>query len=54
VLPRITETTALGAAYIAGLGAGLWRDLDALRGLWQAEKTWQPNMTAELRCSMVG
>ncbi len=43
VMPQITETTALGAAYAAGLAVGYWKDLDDLRKNWQAGHTWQPN-----------
>ena len=49
VRPRVTETTALGAAYAAGLGVGLWPDPEALRAHWQAAHTWQPAMPAERR-----
>jgi glycerol kinase len=53
VRPRITETTALGAAYLAGLAVGFWRDRAELSRLWQAEKIFTPMMApdqaAELR-----
>ena len=45
VRPRITETTALGAAYLAGLGAGLWQHTDELQALWQAERRFEPRMS---------
>jgi glycerol kinase len=44
VRPRVAETTALGAAYAAGLAVGFWSGLDDLRSNWQAERTWQPQM----------
>jgi glycerol kinase len=47
--PRVRETTALGAAYLAGLGVGLWRDPEALRGLWQLDRAFRPAMPAERR-----
>ncbi|MFC4160307.1 glycerol kinase GlpK [Chitinimonas lacunae] len=47
--PSITETTALGAAYLAGLGAGLYRDLDELAGLWTRQQRFEPTMPAESR-----
>ena len=47
--PKIDETTALGAAYAAGLAVGYWSDLDALRRNWQADKTWQPQMEQDRR-----
>jgi glycerol kinase len=46
---RIVETTALGAAYAAGLAVGYWSDLEALRRNWQADKTWRPGMDEERR-----
>jgi glycerol kinase len=47
VRPRVTETTALGAAYLAGLSGGIWRNLDELAGQWQAERTFHPTMPRE-------
>ncbi len=44
VRPEITETTALGAAYLAGLATGYWKDLDELRKQWKIEKTFTPLM----------
>ena len=44
--PRVTETTALGAAYLAGLGVGLWRRVADLAGQWQVERTFVPRMLA--------
>jgi glycerol kinase len=46
VRPRVAETTALGAAYAAGLAVGLWADLDQLRGLWAEDARWSPRMDA--------
>ena len=40
----VAETTALGAAYAAGLAVGFWSNLDDLRTNWQVDKTWQPQM----------
>ena len=42
VRPRVAETTALGAAYAAGLAVGFWGGLDELRRNWQADREWQP------------
>jgi glycerol kinase len=47
VRPRILETTALGAAYLAGLAVGYWPSPDALASHWQADRTFQPAMPAE-------
>jgi glycerol kinase len=44
IAPVITETTALGAAYAAGLAVGFWEDLDQLRSRWREGKRWIPNM----------
>ena len=52
VRPRITETTALGAAYAAGLAVGFWQNLDDLRVNWQVDQTWQPRMSPRERRSL--
>ncbi len=44
IRPRIAETTALGAAYAAGLAVGYWPDLKALKQNWAEDKTWRPQM----------
>ena len=49
VRPKVTETTALGAAYAAGLAVGFFKGLDDLRAAWQAEKTWTPTMDDSTR-----
>ncbi len=49
VRPKITETTALGAAYLAGLAIGFWRDADALSAQWQVDRTFEPCMSADER-----
>jgi glycerol kinase len=47
VRPRITETTALGAAYLAGLGVGFWVSLDELASNWQVERRFEPRMSRD-------
>jgi glycerol kinase len=47
VRPTVTETTALGAAYLAGLATGVWRGLDELSAQWKAERTFVPTMPRE-------
>src|SRR5262249_45626424 len=42
--PAVTETTALGAAYLAGLAVGLWKTTDALAGQYQVERRFEPSM----------
>jgi glycerol kinase len=44
VRPRIIETTALGAAYLAGLACGVWPSREALAAQWQAERRFHPTM----------
>ena len=44
VRPKIIETTALGAAYLAGLAVGFWKDTAEIEKVWQAEKTFTPRM----------
>ena len=49
VRPKITETTALGAAYAAGLAVGYWQSLDDLRANWQVDRVWEPRMDEATR-----
>ena len=49
VRPRITETTALGAAYAAGLAVGFWKDTAALISNWAQDKQWIPHMDPSVR-----
>ena len=49
VRPVIKETTALGAAYAAGLAVGFFKDTDELRAHWAMERTWHPSMHAARR-----
>ncbi len=49
IRPTVTETTALGAAYAAGLATGFWRNTEELRAHWQEDKRWLPQMKEELR-----
>jgi glycerol kinase len=44
VRPVVAETTALGAAYAAGLAVGFWHDLDELRANWQEDARWEPRL----------
>jgi glycerol kinase len=52
VCPIIKETTALGAAYAAGLAVGYYRDTDDLRANWAVDRAWTPNMDEETRESL--
>ena len=49
IRPKVSETTALGAAYAAGLAVGFWNGLDELRQNWAEDKTWYPSMKPETR-----
>ncbi|MFJ4471125.1 glycerol kinase GlpK [Streptomyces sp. NPDC089424] len=49
IRPEVSETTALGAAYAAGLATGVWNDLDELKGQWQKDAEWTPAMEASER-----
>ncbi|HUN93776.1 MAG TPA: glycerol kinase GlpK [Burkholderiaceae bacterium] len=49
VRPKITETTALGAAYLAGLAVGTWRDAAQIDALWQPDRTFEPSIGADRR-----
>jgi glycerol kinase len=54
VCPAVKETTALGAAYAAGLAIGFFQSLEDLRARWSVDRTWKPNMDAERRERMYG
>ncbi len=47
VRPKITETTALGAAYLAGLAVGFWNNIDEIKNQWQVERTFKPVADSE-------
>jgi len=49
VRPVVAETTALGAAYAAGLAVGFWPDLDTLRAQWRADRHWEPQWGEDQR-----
>ena len=49
IRPKVAETTALGAAYAAGLATGYWSNLDDLRQNWGVDRTWEPRMPAAQR-----
>lgn len=45
--PEVTETTALGAAYLAGLAVGYWKDIDEIRSQWRVDRTFVPGGNSE-------
>lgn len=47
IRPTVTEMTALGAAYLAGLGVGLWESMEEISSHWQVEKRFEPQMSAQ-------
>jgi glycerol kinase len=49
IRPKVAETTALGAAYAAGLAVGFWKEVEELRKNWQVDRTWEPKMDAAER-----
>jgi glycerol kinase len=53
VRPKVLETTALGAAYLAGLTVNLWKSRDEIAAQWQAQKRFEPRMEAGRRAEMM-
>jgi glycerol kinase len=47
VRPQTTETTALGAAYLAGLAVGFWQSLEEIARNWRIERRFEPNMSRD-------
>jgi glycerol kinase len=54
VRPEVVETTALGAAYLAGLAAGVWRSTDELGSLWRAGRRFLPTLAPERAAELMG
>jgi glycerol kinase len=52
IRPKVAETTALGAAYAAGLAVGFWKDYDELRANWGRDKEWKPKMDSFARAAL--
>jgi len=52
VRPQVAETTALGAAYAAGLAVGFWDNAEDLRANWQVDKTWKPKMASQYQAEL--
>ena len=53
IRPKVLETTALGAAYIAGLAVGYWSNLDELKDLNQIDHIWEPDMERDRRTKLM-
>ncbi|MBB6015332.1 glycerol kinase GlpK [Deinococcus radiopugnans] len=54
VRPKITETTALGAAYLAGLAVGFWKDRQEIASQWQEDRRFEPQMSEDQRRQRLG
>ena len=54
VRPIVAETTALGAAYAAGIAVGVWKDLESLRHQWRADRHWEPSWSSDRRDDAYG
>jgi glycerol kinase len=52
IRPKVAETTALGAAYAAGLAVGFWAKVEDLRANWGVDKTWEPKMDSAKRATL--
>jgi len=52
IRPKVAETTALGAAYAAGLAVGFWAKVEDLRANWGVDKTWEPTMDSAKRATL--
>ena len=53
VRPVVTETTALGAAYLAGLAVGYWENMESIQDQWRADKIFTANMETEIRKKLI-
>ena len=54
VRPKVTETTALGAAYLAGLATGFWRDEREIAALWACDRVFDPALSREAASARIG
>ena len=53
IRPTMVETTALGAAYLAGLAVGFWKDIEELRSKWQIDQIFEPTVKKEQRSEWI-
>lgn len=49
IRPKITETTALGAAYLAGLAVGYWKNIDEIKQQWQVDRVFEPEKGIDMQ-----
>ena len=54
VRPAVSETTALGAAYLAGLAVGYWKDVKEISAQWKVDRRFEPSMKDDVRAKLVG
>jgi glycerol kinase len=54
IRPKVAETTALGAAYAAGLAVGFWQNTDEMRQNWGMDKTWEPDLNSNAPTELFG
>jgi glycerol kinase len=54
VRPKVIETTALGAAYLAGLGVGMWASLDEVASHWEVDRRFEPSLSQTRRSELMG
>jgi glycerol kinase len=54
VRPKVTETTALGAAYLAGLAAGVWKKREDVDRHWQIDRRFEPKLSADEAAAIRG
>ena len=48
IRPKIIETTAQGAAFLAGLAVGFWKDLDEIKAIWKSDSTFDPQANTSI------
>mmetsp|Transcript_11524 Transcript_11524/g.11607 ORF Transcript_11524/g.11607 Transcript_11524/m.11607 type:complete len:329 (-) Transcript_11524:226-1212(-) len=53
VLPQVSETTAIGAAFAAGLAVDVWQSVEDIKSMWSANKTWKPSMEPKERACYI-
>ena len=53
IRPKVTETTALGAAYLAGLAVGFWETAEEIAELWQVDKVFEPKIKKDLKETLI-
>ena len=52
IRPKVIETTSLGAAYLAGLAVGYWKNIDEIKKCWTVDRIFRPKMTKKARAKL--